>query len=182
VCPECNAIDSFSAAGNDFICSECDYDIHINDYGFFERLNEGKLHFDNIRDWYNWQEQWLLKDVSDKFDAAFKAFIFEDRNSEIYHTSSDKELDFVGVADVKMFIDRIEIKFIENDHKLILNFDELQTINPQINDRLEIYYNNHAYRIIGSRPGVSALKWEVAVNAIWKKLEYHTKLAPYISQ
>lgn len=182
VCPECNAIDSFSVARNDFICSECDYDIHINEYGFFERLNKGKLYFDNIRDWYYWQEQWLLKEVSVKFDKNFKDIIFEDRNSEIYHTSSDKELDFVGVADVKMFIDRIEIKFIENNHSLIFNFDELQTINPQINDRLEIYYNNQAYRVIGSRPGVSALKWEVAVNAIWRKLGHNTKLATYIVQ
>ena len=63
-----------------------------------------------------------------------------------------------------------------------MNFSELQTINPQVNERLEIYYKNEAYRIIGSHDGVSALKWEVAVNAIWKKLGQHNKLSHYIVQ
>ena len=44
-----------------------------------------------------------------------------------------------------------------------------------------MYYNNESYRLFGGRPGVSALKWEVAVNAIWKKLGQEIKLSPYIN-
>jgi 1-acyl-sn-glycerol-3-phosphate acyltransferase len=56
ICPNCKAIDSFKAKGNCFHCEECNYDICINDFGFFDRKSGGQLYFDNIRDWFNWQE------------------------------------------------------------------------------------------------------------------------------
>ncbi|MBT4340127.1 MAG: hypothetical protein HOD63_16175 [Bacteroidetes bacterium] len=78
-------------------------------------------------------------------------------------------------------MDRIDLCFQENSKQITFNFNDLQAINPQVHERLEIYYKNEPYRIIGSREGVSALKWEVAVNAIWKKLGQENKLSPYIN-
>jgi len=77
---------------------------------------------------------------------------------------------FIGTADIKLFINKIEINFKNKKDVFTLNFNDLQTINPQVNERLEIYYKNTAYRIIGNQPGVSALKWELALNVIWKLL------------
>lgn len=182
LCPECHAIDSFRTSGNNFSCSACNYDIHINPYGFYERTNGGQLYYDNIRDWYNWEEKWLLENISKMFDRQHKELIFEDKASKIYHSEPDSELSYIGHADVKLYIDRIELDFIDKDDLITLNFNELQTINPQVHERLEIFYNNEAYRIIGSREGVSALKWEVALNAIWKKMGQENKLSPYIPQ
>lgn len=180
VCPDCHSIDSFIATGNEFACSKCKYDIHINKYNFFERKAKGKLYFDNIRDWYNWEEEWLLETISTKVENNFTDVIFEDTNSRIYHTKSNDDLNYIGNANIKLFIDRIELQFIKNKKTIHFNYNDLQTINPQVNERLEIFYNNEAYRVIGSRKGVSALKWEVAVNAIWKKLGQENKLSPYI--
>ena len=182
ICPSCQSIDSFRATENDFICTACQYDIHINEYSFFERISDGKLFFDNIRDWYNWEEKWLLDNVKNKFDAKSEAILIEDKNSQFYHSSTDGELDFVGIVNLKLYIDRIVVEFLSKSENLVLNFDDLQTINPQINDRLEIYYNNEAYRFVGERPGVSGLKWEVAVNALWRKLGQNHKLSIYIEQ
>jgi len=180
ICPKCNAIDSFRVNGNDFYCSKCNYDIHINEYSFFERKTEGKLFFDNIRDWYNWQEKWLLEYISGKVDNKFDDVIFEDKNSKVYHSNSELDLSYIGNADIKLFIDRIEIHFLTESRIITMNYRDLQTINPQVNEMLEIFYDNEAYRIIGSRKGVSALKWEVAVNAIWNKIGLENKLSPYI--
>ncbi|MCB2194401.1 MAG: 1-acyl-sn-glycerol-3-phosphate acyltransferase [Bacteroidetes bacterium] len=180
-CPECEAIDSFRAEGNDFKCLYCNYDVHIDEYGFFERPNGGKLYFDNIRDWYNWEGKWLVDYVKQKFDVQSKEVIFEDKNSKIYHTTSDGDLDFIGVADIRLFINRLEIDFKDKEECMIMTLDDLQTISPQINDRLEMYYKDEAYRAIGEREGVSALKWEIAVNTIWKRMGQTNKLAPYVS-
>lgn len=180
ICPECHTIDSFKTAGNNFECALCGYDIHIDEYGFFERASEGKLFFDNIRDWYYWEEKWLLRHVADLFDKKSNDFIFEDQNSAFYETNENDEIVFVDHVDIKLYIDRIEIYFYTKKEKKTLNFDDLQTINPQVNDRLEIFYNNKAYRAIGHRPGVSALKWEVALNAIWNKLGQKHKLSAFI--
>ena len=180
ICPDCYEIDSFEVKNNDFVCSSCNYDIHINQFGFFERIKKGKLYFNNIRDWYNWEEEWLLKNITDKYDKKYNKVIFEDKNSKIFHSKTNSDLLNIGYADVKLYIDKIELDFTDRNQLITLNFNDLQTINPQINERLEIYYNNEAYRIIGSRPGVSALKWEVALNAIWKKLGQNNKLSSYI--
>jgi len=182
VCPECNTIDSFRTKGNNFKCSVCNYDIHINQFGFFERISRGKLFFDNTRDWYYWEEKWLLKYVIEKIDNNYQEVIFEDQNSKIYCNDNNNQMKFVDTANIKLYINRINIEFINKNKKLVLNFNDLQTINPQVNDQLEIMYKNKGYRAVGERPGVSALKWEVAVNAIWKKLEQNHKLSVYIQQ
>ncbi len=179
VCPACNAIDSFRARKNNFTCKKCDYDIHINTYGFFER--SGKLYFDNIRDWYNWQEKYLMSYTKKQIDNASKQPILVDENSIVYHSASGYQLEELGRADVKLFYNEIVIEF-KNRATIRMNFDDLQTINPQVGEKLEIYYQHEAYRIIGDRNGVSALKWEVAVNAIWMELGMLHKLSPYISQ
>jgi len=182
ICPECEAIDSFRCSGNDFICNSCGYDIHIDKYSFFERIGDGKLHFDNIRDWFFWEEKKMLTDVTNMFDKSFEGFIFEDKNSEVWFSDSDIDMEKIGHANLKLFIDRIEINFTDRDKLVIMNFNDLKTINPQVNERLEIFYMNEAWRVIGCRPGVSALKWEVAVNAIWKRMGQEQKLSPYINQ
>jgi 1-acyl-sn-glycerol-3-phosphate acyltransferase len=180
ICPECSGIDTFRCKGNDFACETCGYDIHIDEYGFYERKSEGKLHYDNIRDWFEWEEEKMLRDVRALYDKQFEGIIFEDLNSEIYHSAGDIDLKFIGHADLKLYINRIEVDFKAGNEKLTFNFDDLKTINPQVHERLEIFYNNDTYRVIGSRPGVSALKWEVALNAVWKRMGQIHKLSPYI--
>jgi 1-acyl-sn-glycerol-3-phosphate acyltransferase len=182
LCPECNSIDTFTSKGNNFLCSECSYDIHIDGYGFFKRQSPGKLYFDNIRDWYNWQEQWLIEHVRQQLRNKSDQAILRDQNSIVYRSSGDDELKKLGIADIHLFEDRIEISFKNCSELLSLNFNDLQTINPQVGERLEIFYNNEAYRIEGGKAGVSALKWEVAVNAIWQQLGQIHKLSPYIKQ
>lgn len=181
-CPECKGIDTFSAKGNNFYCRSCKYDIYINEYGFFERKSFGKLHFDNIRDWFLYEEKELKQFIYDKLKEKYQGVLFEDKASKVYIESSNKkDLIFSGTADIKLFTNKIIIDYIDKNEQIIMNFNDLQTINPQVNERLEIYYQNTAYRIIGNNPGVSALKWEVALNVIWKKLGQNYKLSPYIN-
>ncbi len=180
VCPECKSIDSFRCAGNDFHCENCNYDIHIDRYGFFERKSKGELYFDNIRDWYYWEEKYLSEMVVEMLETQSNELIFKDTASKVFSSSTDFALDYKGIADVSLFIDSILIKFYNLPEK-ILNFNDLQTINPQVREHLEIYYDGEAYRIMGGRPGVSALKWEVAMNALWKGLGQEIKLSPYIN-
>ncbi len=182
LCPECKSIDTFSAKGNDFYCKSCGYDIHINKYGFFKRRSFGKLYFDNIQNWFDWEQQELVKLTAEKIIIGFKDIIFEDKASNVYiEAENKKDLIYSGKADIKLYTDKIIIDYINKNEKISMSFNDLQTINPQVNERLEIYYKNKAYRIIGNRPGISALKWEVAANVIWKNYEQIHKLSSYIN-
>ncbi len=180
ICPQCNAIDSFRAGGNDFYCNKCNYHIHIDNFGFFHRKTDGKLYFDNIRDWFNWQETWFYNVISKKYEENFEDELLRDTNSKVYLSKENSDYVFIGEADILLFKDKIELKF-KDKKQILFNFSDLQTINPQVNEKLEIYYDHEAYRIIGGRNGVSALKWEVAMNAIWRKQGQGHKLSPYIS-
>jgi len=180
LCPECHAIDSFRAQGNDFKCEECNYSIHIDDYGFFEHKNNGKLYFDNIRDWFDWEEKELVNFVRKKYLDNFNKPIFTDKKMEIFKNDAKGKLVTIGLADVHLYRDKIRIDFLERKERLEFNFIDLQTINPQTKERLEIFYKDAAYRIAGTRLGVSALKWEIAVNTIWKEMGLAAKMVPYI--
>ena len=51
ICPECEAINSFETQGNNFRCSECDTEGHIDEYGFLHGFM-----FDNLFDWDEFQK------------------------------------------------------------------------------------------------------------------------------
>jgi 1-acyl-sn-glycerol-3-phosphate acyltransferase len=182
LCPNCQTIDNFKASGNNFFCTHCKYDIYINSFGFFERISGGKLFFNNIRDWYSWEEKYLLNHVKKMFDNKDNSCIFKDINSKYYHSNSNGKMVFVDTVNLKLFIDRIEIEHLSNNTTITFNLSDLQTINPQINERLEVYYTDKAYRFVGGKSGVSGLKWEVAVNALWQKTGQFHKLSAYIEQ
>ena len=180
LCPECKSIDSFTCSGNDFHCRECGYDILIDRYGFFRRKNGDKLYFDNIRDWYFWQEKYLTEHVREKLKDKTAEPIFCDFGSQVIISNGKVKNIKLGKADLKLYIDRILLEFEHGDSR-ILNFNDLKTINPQVNEELEMYYGDEAIKVTGGRPGVSALKWEVAMNAIWRELGQASKLSPYIN-
>jgi 1-acyl-sn-glycerol-3-phosphate acyltransferase len=180
VCPSCQAIDSFVCHRNDFECSDCNYSIQIDSYGFFQLLAGEKLFFDNIRDWFDWQERWLLEFVTQKVHEQQKQYLFEDINSEVLRCGKNLKFQSLGQADIRLYIDRIEIRFSNEAHFLNLSFNDIQTLNPQVNENVELIMGDQMYRFVGGRPGVSGLKWELAANAIWKQLGHVQKLSPYI--
>ena len=180
VCPECHAWDRFSSVANDFWCTSCDYRLHIDSLGFFKVMSDHKLHFDNIRDWYDWQKEWTFQYVRNLYLQQHSGLIFKDKNSLIYISNSVGDLIPAGVADLCLYLDRIEFVFIEDGRVIQLYLKELQTINPQVDEKLEIIHMEGSYRSVGGRPGVSGLKWEIVVNAIWQMMGEKHKLSPYI--
>lgn len=179
LCPHCHSVDSFDAHKNDFSCNNCKYDIHINDYGFFERKTTGKLYFDNIRDWFNWQEKTFVGFVNEKIRQKSTEPLLSDNNMDIYKSNHKGHLVKIGEGDAQLFLDKIRIK-LKDGENLSFNFNDLHTINPQTKERLEMFYKNDAYRIVGKKPGISALKWEIAVNVLWKEMGMDAKCVPYI--
>ena len=99
----------------------------------------------------------------------------------IYCGNEDEPLEFKGVATLTLFTNRIEITFDTSTTSEILYLEKLHTINPQVHEKIEIMYDDKIYRAIGIDPGVSGLKWEIAVNVLWKKMGQEYKLSPYIT-
>lgn len=180
LCPECYSIDSFRPEGNEFGCQDCGYTLYVDQFSFFNLKSNHRLHFDNIRDWYNWQETWLAEYIYHHYAQPEPNLIFQDQNVKIYRTGESNRMTYEGMADMSLYPNRIVLDFKERNEQRILEICQLLTINPQVHERLEMIYPGAFYRVVGIRPGVSGLKWEVAVNALWKKMGQRQKLSPYI--
>lgn len=180
ICPACHAIGSFSAKGNKCNCRKCKYSIFIDNYSFFLTISDHRHYFDNIRDWYDWQEQWMTIHLSNLYDENHKAPIFQNDDMSIYCGNDTSPLELMGVASLTLFTDRVEITYDKSNQSEILYLEKLHTINPQVHEKIEIMYDDKIYRAIGIDPGVSGLKWEIAVNVLWKKMGQEYKLSPYI--
>jgi hypothetical protein len=51
ICPECDAINSIETSGNDFKCSQCNTEGHVDEYGFLHGFK-----FDNLVEWDEFQK------------------------------------------------------------------------------------------------------------------------------
>jgi len=56
ICPECESINSIETKGNDFRCTHCDTEGHIDEYGFLHGFK-----FDNLLDWDEFQKPYKEK-------------------------------------------------------------------------------------------------------------------------
>lgn len=177
-CPECNSIGEIKTKGDDFHCTSCKSKWHVNRLGFFEGVNHTSK-FDNINDWYDWQLNHFNLFIKEKVDSNYKEVLFSDENMILF---KERRRGFrrVGLCDMHFYIDRIEIHF-HNGKGMTFLIKEIQTLSPQLRERIEILYDDTAYRIKGRRKGVSGLKWEMACNTVWKKEEQEYKLSTYFN-
>jgi len=180
VCPHCKGIDTIRVAKNNLWCFSCQYKLFIDTHGFFNLLKGTQLYFDNSNSWYYWQESYLWKHVQNLLILKSSEAIFTDTGLKVYAATGNNHLKYIGTANASLYPDKIEITFEQTQKTLIMDFYLLQTINPQVHERLEIYYNHTAYRLVSIRKGMSALKWEVAVNAIWSYYGEKHKCSSYI--
>ncbi len=175
-CPQCQSIGNIENNGNDFSCSSCKSEWHIDSYGFFEGKSHGSK-FDNIIAWADWQQVYFTSMVEKYLLESTKEALFFDDNMIVF---KEKNLGFnrVGKCSMYFYRDRIELHYSSGKVE-ILPLNEIQTLSPQLRERIEISYDDKAIRIVGKKKGVSGLKWEMACNTFWKNNKQEYKLSTY---
>ena len=176
VCPECHSIGKIKNHFNDFECNECSSKWHIDAYGFFKGMGH-QSKFDNIIDWYDWQLKYFDTFIDEMASGSNEKPVFSDKNMLVFKEKG-KGFKRIGKCKMIFYIDRIELHFTEKN-KLIMDIKEIQTLSPQLRERIEIQYKDTAYRILSRKKGVSGLKWEMACNRIWKNYDQDYKLSNY---
>ncbi len=176
LCPNCHSIGKIENHHNNFECLDCTSKWHIDSYGFFEG-NGHQSKFDNIIDWYDWQIEYFDSFINEKISVLDPAILFSDKNMLVFMERGNgfKRL---GKCDMNFFIDRIELNF-NNGTQMFLPIKEIQTLSPQLRERIEMTYDDKAYRILSRKKGVSGLKWEMACNSIWKNEGQEYKRSSY---
>ena len=179
-CPECLRFSGFTANKNSFSCRACG-DINIIDrYGFFRGEDDKLGEFANIKDWLAWQNDNFSQYIRSNFLRANQEEIFNDTGLSVQMALKDGRMSKIGQGSLHFFIDRIEIHI--DDNKKLLFLKNLVSIGPQFNERIELFYEDKAYRFVDTNPRVSGLKWELAVNEIWWNTGDERKLSTYLKQ
>jgi 1-acyl-sn-glycerol-3-phosphate acyltransferase len=168
-CPSCKGISTMFSKGNNFCCTDCNYDVVYNSFCNFESSKNNVI-FDNIRDWNRWQQDILYNYLNRTIFN--EKVIMEDSNLVFYTGYRSNKL--------KHFTNGFLI-LINNDNNKILNIlnsknevlisiplSEIGGLNIQNKERLEFYYNSVLYSIKGKSKRFSAYKWLKSVEYILK--------------
>jgi len=177
-CPVCKSFHGFSAKGNFITCYSCGFQIFVDKFGFLEGTNGLKLPYNQLPDAFALQFTTFSEYIIAQFNNAVSDVLFSEKDMMIYQINEKEMYDLIGVAKLDFYIDRIEAGF-ENMEKMVFYISEIQSLNPQLRERIEVYYKNIAYRFEGKNPGVSGVKWEIACNAIWKLTNQPFKASRY---
>lgn len=180
LCPSCKSIGQIRSQKNDFECKSCGQKHHVNKYGFFELPDGSKPSIDNIRDWFQWQRTTFEQFIQGHFKRKTYAPLFSDDNMEIYEEQNGK-LKHLGTATLSFYINRLLIRF-NSGQQMEMPLEKIQTLNPQLRERVELIFNGKNFRITSKTPGVSGLKWEFAANAIWQVTGQEFKQSSYLIQ
>jgi len=176
-CPECSSFDGFSAKAYEMKCTHCGVAFTVNKFGFFENSVEA-YEYKNIKQAYAIQLEKFTEFLKHKISMQSKELLFSDNEVNVFSENSEGDFDFMGEFTVEFYLDRIELK-IDAECYNMFYFVDIQTLNPQFNERIEMFANEKAYRFVGKKPGLSGVKWEIAANEIWKYNNQEFKLSSY---
>lgn len=56
---------------------------------------------------------------------------------------------------------------------------DITSLSPQFKERIELFCFDKAYRFISTQHQEPAIKWELAINAVWHHTGQAFKLSPY---
>ena len=177
-CPGCQSFEGFTSQKNRFRCNSCSYTVTINQYGFF--TTKGKLHFDNPRDWFGWQNRNFVDYVAATLKQGITTPLFASSAMEICKAEGSGRMIKKGVGKILFYPDRIEIS--SNSYKNALLHKDITSLSPQFKERIELFYKDNAYRFSSTQHQEPGIKWELAINAVWNHTGERFKLSAYFKE
>ncbi len=174
-CGNCKSIDGYLAKENVMHCRHCGEKILVDSYGFLQYQSIKT----NIADAFKLQTNYFKAYIEDKIKSKCEESFFVEQNMLVYKSENTPNFEFIGKANLHFYADFIEISYHDGKSE-VWNFSEIKTLNPQLKERIEMNTNNFSYRFIGEQNGVSGIKWEMAINIVWKFMGEEYKLSTYL--
>lgn len=175
-CPQCKSFDGFTSEGNSFSCNHCSHTVKIEPSGFFTS-KDATIQFDNPRDWFEWQNKNFVKHIESALENQSNTSIFEAESMEIHEAIGEGKMIRKGVGKVSFYHDRIEVD-CSNCNRSLLH-SGISSLSPQFNERIELFYQDKAYRLGSTEHQEPSVKWELAINTVWNRTQEQFKLSPY---
>lgn len=177
-CPDCESFEGFNSKGNYFTCRSCNESTYVDHTGFFQRKNGGKSRFYDIQEWMYWQNENFKNHIHQKLLLDMKDVLIKDKKLRIERAKGEGRMEKLGIGNIQCNVESLDI--ILPDETIKLEVDDIASIGPQFNERIELFYKDKAYRFVDTELKVSGLKWELAVNEIWKWKGQEHKQSTYL--
>ncbi len=158
VCPRCRSIDRLYSIGNRVVCKSCDFEIALDEYGFF---TDNDFDFKTVIDWDNWQKPLLAAWVAAHPDAAPLFAPAEVRVLE--HVQTGKRYSYkrdLGLATITLTTAGFVLEFA--DRSLMIDWDVLEELAMADKNQLLFYRPNANTLIIKGKDRFSPYKYVIA--------------------
>lgn len=140
VCPNCG-LSKFESKLNRLKCLNCDLELEYNNHLRFEKI-KGDKYFDNIRDWYDYQSNYINKlDLESLNDDA----IYEDKVKLFEVIVYKRKKKISSKCILKMYKDHYELFYKKN--VMTLNFDDITATSVLGKNKMNIYIGDNIYQI-----------------------------------
>jgi 1-acyl-sn-glycerol-3-phosphate acyltransferase len=177
-CPGCLSFKGFVDKANTFSCKECGHTYFVNEHGILRAEGEtAELPFDNIKAWLDWQNKNFVEFVREKIRANCDTSLFYADKMHIECAIGDGRMQSMGIGEVYFYLDKVVIKTSSHSEELLVS--EISSFGPQFNERIELFYEDRAYRFSITDKREPGIKWEIAISVIWANIGLARKIAPY---
>ena len=160
ICPECGHYATIKSHRDNFACSSCSAEWHINELFIYQRTDGSPVQQGNLRDWMAWQHEKLREDIGKLSDDNF---LFSDKDCTLLSGYKAEPLTELGKGEAQLTGSGMLFCF-ENGDKRLFKADAVYGLTIQEGETLEFYYEEHCYQF-QFEGFVSACKWVHALQA-----------------
>ena len=144
VCPDCHEISSFKSEKNMFRCEHCRAAcIYQEDLTL--KFIKGFKRFTSVKDWYDYQIDYLKK-IEVDFQDKEKVFL-SDENVKLRHNIRAKKKIVLNCGKLSLYCDRLEIISDKGTDKFM--FSDIMSMTIFGKNKIQFYTKEKAYQLIG---------------------------------
>lgn len=176
-CPVCKSFEGFHSRGNHLTCNDCGTSVFVNKFGFFLAEDDSDLPFANQKDWLEWQNKNFVKYVNEQLSQELSEPLFYAKKFKIESAIGEGSMQSRGISDIFFYPDGVVIKGKDSEEKLL--HQDIESLGPQFHERIEFFHKDQAFRFTATSKREPGIKWELASNVVWAKIDQSHKLSPY---
>ncbi len=169
MCPSCSSIGSMRSEGNEFRCLSCGAAQRLDGSYRFRRLGQAEPRFADLREWYEWQSAAVGMLAFEAASEKSPKPLFSDSGVRLFRGGRMSPLLPLARGRLDLYFDRMEL-VVRGETHLVFHVAAVEGAGVLTRQTFEFYVGRHLYRMTFPNKGVSALKWQLAVEALKREV------------
>ena len=169
MCPSCSTIGKMRSKGTVLRCDSCGAAQRLDSGYRFRRGGEVEPRFPDLREWMEWQNSAVSMLAFERVAQRSERPLFSDEGVRLLRGHRMSPLLPVARGRLDLYFDRLEL-VVGGETHLVFHVDRIDGLGVLTRQTLEFYVGKHLYRITFAHKGVSALKWQLAVEALKREI------------